>query len=627
MTLSYSCWGSDCSNGGMDTSTVCKANTCVSNITPVNTLVDFDPSLIDGTQDCFDPTLCFPPVTTTTAVLLDSTSCLYEVPPGQTVGVGLNVRVIYQDLQLEADNATPGTLIPVDYPTTEQEILNEEPASALVEGFSIPDASKPLQFQLAAGLCKLVQAATQPPAAATTAGAGAVYHTIGAVQVSTACPSKVLLAPVCAAQQNVPTTSADGGTNTDIVCNQPITLEPAPSAVYMVMDNSAIMSGAYGPQGYATAMGLSLSNPLFKRTYVAFDFLDHNASDCTAGMTPFTKPGTMGNPGVEFALTVVAQPGIANLLNNPNFPEGHLPDGGQPAGGFTQLDLETALRSDQGAFKHLQDFASSLTSQGDELNVGAALFFVNRQPDSTGTVFTFLDGGAGCSNDNAQCTPPYGQDCNPARDEAGDTNSTNAVVQEIVAADKLGLASDFVILANSLYGVGDPLPYFRNVQSLVKAQGVTSMQVIDATAPIAQIATVLSNFSNVAASFGTCLYEAPPGVGINGTLKFTLPIPTPISQQAPAPVTVNYNASCSAMTQGTGGGWNIEGSQGAAVQHIRICGTDCTNLRQSVQLVAAVTLTGGGADGGVLANKSDAGASNIPEVPVTVTMPCTDAGM
>ena len=329
-------------------------------------------------------------------------------------------------------------------------------------------------------------------------------------------------------------------------------------------------------------------NPVFKRTYVAFDFLDHKASDCTAAATPFTKPATTGNPGVEFALANVAQPGIANLLNNPNYPEGVLPDGGQPAAGFTQLDLETALRSDQGAFKHLQDFASSLQVNGDELNVGAALFFVNRQPDSTGTVFTFLDGGAGCNNDSPQCTPPYGQDCNPALDDAGDMNSQNALVQEIVAADKLGLASDFVVLANSLYGVGDPLPYYRQVQSLVKAQGVSSMQVIDATAPIAKIATVLANFSNVAASFGTCLYEMPAGVGVNGTLKFTLPIPTPISQQAPAPVTVNYNSGCNATTQGTGGGWNIEGNQGAACSTsasaaptARTCGNRSSSSRPS----------------------------------------------
>ena len=231
-------------------------------------------------------------------------------------------------------------------------------------------------------------------------------------------------------------------------------------------------------------------------------------------------------------------------------------------------------------------------------------------------------------NDNAQCTPPYGQDCNPAIDDAGDTNAQNALVQEIVAADKLGLASDFVILANSLYGVGDPLPYFKNVQNLVKAQGVTSMQVIDATAPKAQAATVLANFSNVAASFGTCLYEVPPGVGVNGKLEFTLPIPTAISNgAAPAPVSVAYNSMCSAATQNTQRGWNIEGNQGAAYQHLRICGTDCSNLRQSVQVVAAVSLSGGSADGGLGAGVSDAGAASIPEVPVTVTMPCVDAGM
>lgn len=614
LQLSYACWGNDCSGAGSTNTQTCKANTCVTNATDPHTLVDFDPSLIDGTQDCFSPSTCFPPQTTTTAVLLDSSKCLYEVPPDQTAGFGINVRIIYQDLQFEH----PTDLAPVVVPTSEEEILNEEPASALLEGYSIPDPSKPLQFQLAPGLCKLASAATVPPAGVQQSGV--VYHTIGSVQVSTACPSKVLLDPICAAEQNIPTESSDGGETTSVVCDQPITLEPAPSAVYMVMDNSSIMAGAFGPQGYATAMGVSLGNPLFKRTYVAFDFLDHQSSDCTSGTTPFTNPGAHG--GIEFGLASAVQPGIAGLLNNPTFAD-PAPDGGQPSGGFLPLDLEAAMRPQQGAFKHLADFAATLQSNGDELNVGAAIFFLNRQPDSTGTVITYLDGGSGMP-----LQPPLGQDCHPALDDAGDNIAQNALVQEIVAASQLGLQSYFVILNNSLFGIDDPLAYFRNVQALAKAQGVTTMQVIDATEPKAQAATVLSHFSNVAADLGTCLYEVPPGVGINGTLQFTLPIPTPpITTQAPAPVKVNYNASCTAATQGSGSGWNIEGNQGAALQHLRICGSDCANLRQSVQLVAAVTLTGGAADGGLGAGLSDAGASSIPEVPVTVTMPCTDAGM
>ena len=74
--------------------------TASSNVTDSSKLVDFDPSLVDGTQDCFNPSQCFPAADGATAVLLDSTSCLYEVPPDQTAGLGLNVRIIYQDLQL-----------------------------------------------------------------------------------------------------------------------------------------------------------------------------------------------------------------------------------------------------------------------------------------------------------------------------------------------------------------------------------------------------------------------------------------------------------------------------------------------------------------------------------------------
>ena len=57
----------------------------------------------------------------------------------------------------------PSGYVAMTIPTSEEEILNEEPQAGLTEGFSIPDPAKPEQFQLAPGLCTLVQYASNPP--------------------------------------------------------------------------------------------------------------------------------------------------------------------------------------------------------------------------------------------------------------------------------------------------------------------------------------------------------------------------------------------------------------------------------------------------------------------------------
>src|SRR6202035_5860127 len=135
-------WGQDCEgDAGSTSAATCKAASCVTNITDPHTLVDFDPALIDGTQDCFQPSRCFNPVVT--AELIDPPpKCIYQVPPGAMNGPGLNVRVIYQDLKLPATVADGGVQgIPFNDATSEQEILNVEPydpsANLPLEGYAI----------------------------------------------------------------------------------------------------------------------------------------------------------------------------------------------------------------------------------------------------------------------------------------------------------------------------------------------------------------------------------------------------------------------------------------------------------------------------------------------------------
>src|SRR5579859_309181 len=138
MPLSYSCWNTDCK---IDSNNTCKGNTCVDGTMAATDLVDFDPSLVDGTGVCFDPKVCFdekPEGGTSLSMaplVVDAGSCLYEYPA--PAPVGLNVRAYYQNFAWGMDSA--GHFQPVLQSGGEQEILNEDP----VEGFTLvstPDA-------------------------------------------------------------------------------------------------------------------------------------------------------------------------------------------------------------------------------------------------------------------------------------------------------------------------------------------------------------------------------------------------------------------------------------------------------------------------------------------------------
>jgi hypothetical protein len=245
------------------------------------------------------------------------------------------------------------------------------------------------------------------------------------------------------------------------------------------------------------------------------------------------------------------------------------------------------------------------------------MFFINRVPFTTAQPITYLDGGL-TTVPPSQYAPPLGQDCSQGVNDGG-TPAADTLAQEIAAADTAGLQSYFVVLANGLYQIGDPLNYFNALKATVSAPpyNVKTMQVLDATEPKSQIAQILGRFSNTATALGTCLYELPPGIDKNATLNFTVPIPVQgITPVAPAPVPVMpYDPTCNQMNQSTANGWAIDQN------HIRICGTPCTDLRLTVQGVSASALLSG-----VDAGAGDGGAPIVPEVPVTATMPCVDGG-
>jgi hypothetical protein len=547
MSLSYSCFDQCASADGTKT---CKGGQCVDATTDPTSLVDFDPTLVDGTGLCFSPSSCF--AGAAPAALIDPATCTYGVPnlPAGTPLPGLNVRVFYQDLTW-AKNSGTGTYETQVTDTGEEEILNEDPD----EGFTVVSNG---QFKLAPGLCSLAKASSSPPM--QPPAGPATYRTISTVLVGAGCPGKSPLVPICASERKTASTTAEGGTTRDINCNVPIPLVPAPSAIYMVVDDSSEMAMAFGSTGYATAMGLSLASPVFKRTYVAFQFLKHQAGDCTAIPTSFATPD------VPFGLAVANQPTIAGKL-------GHVTP---PPMGMQDLYLEAATRT-EGAYALINAFASGMSQVKEPLEVGAVMFFVNRMPLSPGGMG--LDGGGGGMD--AGVLPTQGLDCPASSTASSDpimaAQAALSANVSMAASANPPISTYFVVLDNAMHT--PPLGFF---------QGVAGATVLDATSAMPE--QVLANFTQAASSLGTCLYDLPPDVDTSAAIAF-----------GPGNTAIPFNSQCNSLSAGTVDGWNIDS------QRIRVCGASCTAIRNTILAVTAQALT------------TDAA---VPDVAVTAKMTC-----
>jgi len=426
------------------------------------------------------------------------------------------------------------------------------------EGFTVVG---PQQFQLAPGLCSLAQAAKTPPSPPAM-GTTVPYRIISDIQVASACGPKSILLPICAnAQQgNLPDASAttDGG------CNVAQPLIPTPSALYLAMDDSLGMNGFY-KGGDATVLGIRLGDPVFKRTFVASRFLTHLDSECTSATTAYSMPA------IEFGISVAVQPQIAAQFGNWNVPAGSAP----PAN--AHLDLQAAMR-DVGAYKHVSDFT---TPKNAPFNVKGVMYFVNRVTDSTPT----------------DVTPPnLFDDCNPPVGAAA--NATIAIETEATNAFKNSGVQTFFVVIDDNAGDGPTvtLPFYNGVTQAIVAQATSPIaaQTIDATGGSGAVAL---NFGKVATQLGTCVYETPNMVTTAASLAFTDPF-------SGMQTTVAPDATCNVNTAMTANGWNID-----ANGRIYICGPPCTNLRNLILQDTAIAL-------------SQMPPLPVPDVPVTVTMPC-----
>jgi hypothetical protein len=578
LPLSYSCWDHDCGDETMG----CAANTCVPTTTSTTALVDFVPSLIDGTDVCFSPSECFGDNPegganlTVPPELVDAASCTYAFPG--PAPLGLNVRAYYQNFDWTP--AGKGAYFPSLSEGGEQEILNEDP----VEGFTLvsspPDgglAGEAL-FKLAPGLCQLVQQANNPPPSPAAGGASG-YITISGLRVANLCPPKKPLLPICAGERTNGPALPTGEVSTNGTCNVAVPLAPTQSALYLLMDHSDVMHGAFGPMGSARALSLSLSDPVFKRTFAAFKFLPGNPADCTGTTTSFTTPD------IAFGLAGTAQPQIATLIDN------WTPSASEMATGTCQtntdcaaatpvcangtciapapLELQAAARLDAGAFAGILSFL-----QGKEPpNVAAAMFFVNRAPDLT--------------ND---CVPPL----------AGGNVQSSLEAQILAAFNGTpSLQTYFVVLDDDAHDTASAtgaLTFFQKVQSDLPQ----AVQVLDATQTdsMAAAETAAANFSKLVTQLGTCLYDYALPAGTDPS-TVSIAYTDPLSQ---SDTFIPSAAGCRAATQSTVDGWGIDTGR------LRICGASCDNLRQTIL----------NASGAALQSNMP-----VPDVPLMATVLCS----
>jgi hypothetical protein len=597
LPLSYSCYDTSCSSGGVNST--CKGAQCVDG-TVDGGLLDFNPNLAYGTTDpCFRPVECFEDEVP--AVLVDAPTCKYRFLEPKPPASGLNVKVFYEDFAQSSPEVAPmpaSATHPVFLSGGEVEILSQDP----VEGFTVLADQ---QFQLAPGLCKLAQQATTPPAGKPG------YRAITDVHVASACPSKLPLLPFCAneKQQNVTQNLGNGSSTPDGTCNVPRKLLPAPTALYLAMDDTQYMQGnsltptcsasdggvpeagasdagvseagaaeagagdggllslpAFGTNGQATFLSLFLTNPVFARTYLAFNFLDHDTGLCTG--TPYPTPvpdfGLAGlvAPTVQGKLTAWCPP-AGDLFTNP------LP-----------LQLQSAMSAATGAVKHI---VSSVNGQGPSYNTQAVMFFVNRSP--------------GATND-AECPLP-----------AGVADVGTEIVNEATTAftqDPQSQVKTYFVVLNDANGDAQStvIPAYQQLAQRAPNGAIT---VVDAT----NSNVSLGDFAKVMEPMTTCLYGVPdvpagsPAIDWSqGQLKFTNPVALPGQGDTIVPAS----------------DWSIDSTG----KRIQVTGQSCANLQNLVVQVAEYSIL---QSGGSLTNIPS--QINWLDVPVTLTPQCgaSDAGM
>jgi hypothetical protein len=601
LPLSYSCYDTNCSSAGVNGT--CKGAQCVDG-TADGGLVEFNPDLAYGTADpCFRPTECFEDEVP--AVLVDPENCIYKFLEPTPPESGLNVKVFYGDFMQSSPEVAPipaSATHPVFLTGGEVEILSQD----AVEGFTVLGHQ---QFELAPGLCKLAQQAKTPPAGVPA------YRAITDVHVASACAPKLPLLPFCASEAKTfeTTNLGNGASSEDGSCNVPRKLLPAPTALYLAMDDTQYMQGnsltptcsasdggvpeagmtdggvseagseagpaeggatdggilslpAFGTNGQATFLSLFLTNPVFARTYLAFNFLDHDKGLCAGSPYPTPVP--------DFGLAGTVAPTVQSKLT------AWCPPAGDSFANPLPLQLQSAMSAATGAIEHI---VSSVNGQGSSYNTQAVMFFVNRAP--------------GATND-AECAPPTGVADVP-------TEIVNEATTAFTQNAQSPVKTYFVVL-NDANGDAQStvIPAYQQIAQRAPLGAIT---VVDAT----NSNVSLGDFAKVMEPMTTCLYNVPdvpagsPAIDWSqGQLKFTNPVALPGQGDTIVPAS----------------DWSIDSTG----KRIQVKGQSCANLQNLIVQVAEYSIL-----------QSGGSLSQIPsqinwlEVPVTLTPQCggSDGGM
>ena len=548
MPLHYSCYDVDCSasanTGCNDGSCTCKGAICTIPDIDTATLPDYNDSLIYGSTNT-----CFRPFTSTDPAgsklpgcmdfglppqVLDATNCIYalpntaSVPPDSGVynplvppafiqaadsGGGLNVRAVFDNYVSEV----------LDY---EGLCPPAKGAVAPVEGYCTFEGA-PQRFQLAPGLCS------------------SPFHKITLLEASAACPSKTQFQPICDDAEGPPfqPTLIDGGQSTDGGCNVAKPLTPAPSALYILWDKSSGMSEFFGQKALQQVLSVSLGDPVFNQTQIAFSYTPGPQTDCSAA------PGSNSfeTPLIPFEPSTQGQLDIGNNL----FGQG---DGGTFAPGEpTPWYLEAAL---DGTYQAL---VAQRSKAKEAYNRTAVMLFFDRDIQSG-----------------------LNPDCGAAHKSA---------IQEAQAALSAGIETYVVYLKNADFDSGaDTDPNAEpNAAALAMGFNTGAKYFFNASTgdknTLAQ--TQASALASVVADLGSCVYEVPQGIGPEAVLQF----PDTVSRSLLA---VKNAASCANDDPATTPLWVFDN------QHIRVCQNTCQRLITAVEADQAATaqnniLTGGNA--------------------------------
>jgi hypothetical protein len=253
MPLKYSCFEKEC-DATSDGSKTCKAGLCVPAQLDSRKLIDFRADLLEGSgNQCFRQTStvtppqfgCFDAPLTPKVIKPDT--CLYEVP--EVPGVpfkGVNVRAVYEG-------------------GFQTEVLDLDDA----EGFTIPDPSKPRQFQLVEGLCNAVKALPD------------VAHPITSLTVTGVCLPKTPLQPMCDDEAQL---LVYGGNAAAGITGPGTKQIASPAALDIVLDLSQGNKKTFDDNGLAQLLiDVGLSDTSLDSVYMGLRLLPAVSNVCTAG--------------------------------------------------------------------------------------------------------------------------------------------------------------------------------------------------------------------------------------------------------------------------------------------------------------------------------------------------------